>query len=320
MSKKYNIVHISTSPVVGQPGKVVKMLSLSGHNAVHIALNDYQGPLANKFLDNSILYTKENSSFIAQRISEAEIIHIQNLLPNAWAQKLLSYNPKAHYVYQAHSPLREGPLHFSRNDSFGINFSAKLIMALAQPRMHPDSIPVPTITIEPICVHPIESSDMVRVLYSPTHKHKGRWNGKYTEGLVETLTALDEENRIKAIFITDPITPSALFELRKTCHISIDEISSGGFHQVSLEGLCAGNVVINNADFFSRAMFAQFCDKILPPFITANQFNIYDVLCDLISNKQKLREQQLASHEFAKNHMHPLKLVTYYEDIYDSLF
>jgi hypothetical protein len=107
--------------------------------------------------------------------------------------------------------------------------------------------------------------------------------------------------------------------VRRTCHVTIDEIATGGFHMVSLEGLCAGNVVINRADYFGKATFSTFCSGEMPPFTYADDSCIREVLLLLVEDVDETARLQMASHDYFRCHCDPLKLVEVFDAAYQSI-
>ncbi len=318
----YNIFHISATPLVGAPGKIAYAQRSIGHYSTHLALNDYpqKGPLHAKFMANSILRTEFTQNVINELISQADIIHIHNDIPSEWAEKLVSQNSRAMYVYHVHSPLREGPLYVPRADKLGIDFSLRLAVGQYQPRHYPTYIPAPNLVLEPPSVRFRQPGEKLRVLFSPTHAQVGRWNNKHSDELSAVIEGLEKVGKIELVPFKGGVDPGTLFSVRRACHVSIDEIATGGFHQVSLEGLCAGNVVINRADYFSKAFFSQFCEGVTPPFMYADGTTIADCLYELAMDATLTVESQRRSFEFSKKYMSPTRFAKIYDDIYKSAF
>lgn len=105
-------------------------------------------------------------------------------------------------------------------------------------------------------------------------------------------------------------------DIRRRCHVSIDEIATGGFHMVSLEGMCAGNIVINRADYFSRATFAGFCGGELPPFVYADDDSIADVLLQFADDCSLTAVKQAESYKYFIRHCEPARLVEIFDAAY----
>lgn len=319
------VLHLSPTPLVAAPGKLSRALRQAGHDSLCVALNDYpkNGALSGKFIDDVTLLA-EASDEVKEMVDgfarSADVIHVHNDLPASTVQWLRELSPRAHFVYQVHSPLREGPLYFERAPALGLPISRHLVVGQYQPRHYPDYRPVPNLVLDAPFLSPRREGERLRVLFSPTHSRTGRWNAKYSERLEKVLRTLHALNRVDIVWPTSPLSPSTLMALRRTCHVSIDEIMTGAFHQVSIEGLCAGNVVINRADFFSKSMMAN-CARApgLPPFVYADETTIEDVLVDLALSPQRTAELQTASFRYFDAHLRSDQLVNRFVDIYETL-
>lgn len=320
-----NIVHISKTPLVGAPSKLAKALSMLGHNAISIALNDYpsKGSLFGMFTESSLVWDesqKDILNLINRVVVEADIIHVHNDIPDEKVDWLLKNAPNAHYVYQVHSPLREGPLYVDRADDIDLPFEAKLVVGQYQPRHYPDYIPVPNIVLDAPSIRRLQDNEKLRIIFSPTHSRNGRWNAKYSEQLEKAIASLVQIGLVEIVYPQTPVHPFALMAMRRTCHITIDEIMTGAFHQVSIEGMCAGNVVINRADWFSNSMMANTNNSgEFPPFVYADESNIADVLMEIADSPDKVRSIQDATNKYYLQNMSPMALVKKFEDIYAKL-
>lgn len=313
-----NIVHITPTPLVGAPGKISWSQKMVGHHSIAVAFNDYpqNGPLAKKFLDKTLVIDDFTKTYVEDRIKEADIIHVHNFLPVGRADWLKNLNQSAKYVYQAHSPLREGPLYLSRSDIGDIEYDVKLAVGQYHGRHYQDFIQVPNITLSPPSVVLRGDNELLRVMFSPTHKQPGRWNSKHSDVLLDVLEKLRQIGKIELIFPSQPVSPETLMDVRRNCHVSIDEIATGAFHMVSLEGMCAGNIVVNRADFFAKAAFAGFCDGVMPPFEYCDDGNIADTLLSYANSAKLTRTKQLETINFYKAYCAPTRLVEFINATY----
>lgn len=306
-----NIVHISPTPLVGSPGKIAWAQKNSGHQSIAVALNDYPqaGPLSKKFLDRTLTIDAFTKDYIENEIAKADILHIHNYLPSGKADWLKNLNQSAKYVYHVHSPLREGPLYTSRAEVDDIDFDVRLVVGQHWGRFYPDYVPVPNIILSPSTIRLRNYGEKLRVMFSPTHKHPGRWTSKHSDALTSVLSDLERLGKIEVISPQIPVLPETLMDVRRSCHVTIDEITTGGFHMVSLEGMCAGNIVINRADYFSKATFASFCQGEMPPFQYADDSCIADVLFSYANDVDLTNFKQLEAYNYYRKNCCPTKLV-----------
>ncbi|HBX14361.1 MAG TPA: hypothetical protein DEF92_16500 [Leclercia adecarboxylata] len=314
-----NIVHISKTPLAGSPGRLSDETNkINEISSLAFIEKDYPGELSGKFIYNSILLDCLSSwNLLKHSIKFADIIHIHNDISMECLHIILNQNPTSKFVYHVHSPLREGPLFFEVYKTLGIDFYKKIVVGQYHPRHYPDFIPLLNIVPFKTNSNVKDINDKIRILFSPSHTRMGgRWNDKVSIELDRTLKLLDKDKRFE-IITPNKISPSALFELRRTCNITIDEITTGSYHQISLEGLAAGNVVINNSDFFSNIFLETLSNSSEHvPFIRMNNKNVSRKLPELLSAPEEIYHIQKQSLKFYKKNLSPQKTASRLIDIY----
>jgi hypothetical protein len=317
-----SVVHLSPTPLVGAPSRLAAAQRAKGLRAECVVLADYPKNLAGKFVDGAILWFSGDVAVgLAERlISNAQIIHIHNDLPLDLAKRFLRMAPDAKWVYHVHSPLREGPLFTRRDLQLPFRFSAKLVVAQYQPRLYPDFLPVPNLVDAlPNCAERA-MGETLRVLFSPTHGRGGRWNDKGSAATLETLHSLSKAGSIELVIPQDPLSPGCLMALRRNTHVSIDEVMTGAFHLISLEGLCAGNVVLNGADFLcNMALMSSIGADESAPFRRVGQHDLRENLLELACDPELTATLQRTGKEYFERWLLPLRLVDRYLSIYERV-
>lgn len=317
-----SVVHLSPTPLVGAPSRLAAAQRAAGLRAECIVLADYPKKLAGKFVDDAILWFSGDVAVgLAERlISNAEIIHIHNDLPLDLARRFLDMAPDAKWVYHVHSPLREGPLFTRRDFELPFVFSAKLVVAQYQPRVYPDFLPVPNLVDALPNCNERAIGETLRVLFSPTHVRGGRWNDKGSNATLEILQSLAKAGSIELVIPSDPLSPGCLMALRRSTHVSIDEVMTGAFHLVSLESLCAGNAVLNGADFLSNmALMSSIGADEPAPFRRVGLHDLRENLLELASNPELTAALQRAAKEYFERWLLPSRLVDRYLSIYERV-
>ncbi|EOW9316330.1 hypothetical protein [Vibrio cholerae] len=316
------ILHLSKTPLVGAPGKISKFSrEVMGIDSIHFCETDYPGDLKGIFLVESICIGNDSEITYAliKRIKKASIIHVHNEISPQLTLLIKKHaNKNVNYIYHVHSPVKEGPNFIEKITGIGIDFVKKLCVAQYHPRLYADYIPVPNIIDFQPSVNLLGNDEIPRVIFSPAHKRTGgRWNDKVSPKLTKVLHFLNEMKHIDLV-IPGKVTPSTLYEIRKSCHITVDEIVTGGFHQLSLEGLAAGNVVINNSDFISN-FYLEALSKgnQKSPFYTMNEENCYEKLITLLENKDMIREYQQKSYNFFTENLNKSRMLEIYRGVYD---
>jgi len=319
--KKFKVLHISPTPLVDAPRKINDTLNLySKYDSSIFIFKDYPGKLKGKFSTNVLIYDI-SKEVILSLLADADIIHIHNFLTIEQENIVLRYSKSdVIFVYQAHSPLREGPLFVNYADNSRIDYDKKCVIAQYHPRLYQDYVLVPNIILQIPTISLINDADTPKVLFSPTHKRVGgRWNDKASSELDVALNALEALGLIELV-VAEGYTPHELYQLRKRCHISIDEIVTGAYHQVSLESMCAGNVTINNADIFSKLMLKTIIGKdVKVPFLNMNEFTIKEKLLSIVKDKKLIRKFQQDSYNFHIQYLQPEILIEHYINIYTEV-
>jgi glycosyltransferase involved in cell wall biosynthesis len=314
------VVHVSATPLVAAPAKIAAAYSRIGAPALALAHGDYPGALADLFSHGYVFWkdsTAVQRSAALARLARADVVHVHNDLPPEFAETVLRASEQATFVYHVHSPQREGPLYVDRSETLGFPFAAKLVVGQVWPRLWPDHRPVPNIVDAAPSVSERRRGERLRVLYSPSHSRDGRWGGKRSDALDDALAGLARAGLIEAVIPEKPMAPHLLLELRRHCHVTVDEIVTGGHHQVSLEGLCCGNAVVTGADFFSKAMACAATGAAEPPpFVHADPSTVADVLAELARDPERTAVLQRQSYEYFRRWLSPDQLATRYLDVY----
>jgi hypothetical protein len=311
-----HVLHISSSPLVGAPLRIAKALNMHSSYCTSSAwcYKDYSGSKKGVFASHVYNRFKNKSSFEAAW-EKADIIHVHNALPRKWQDKCRKVVGKK-LVYQVHSPIGERPLYQPLSlRELDLPFSAYLVVAQYQPRFYPDYQLVPNIVpFETMSIPHIIHQKPV-ILFTPTHRVTGRWVGKSSETFEKNLSSLKDLAHIQ--FYTG-LSPKDLWQKRLQAHITIDEVITGGFHQVSLEGLAAGHGVVNNADEFATSSFTHIFGE-APPFIRANEHNLCDVLMPYLKSPDLLADTQQKSHAYFRQHLHPSRTIQIFERLYSRI-
>jgi hypothetical protein len=309
--------------LVGAPAKIAH--ALEQHTRCRAAViigQDYPAPLAGLFLDHAVVYAKSEPTraVCADLLGRADIVHVHNdLTPELFQLVRESSRGDCCFIYHAHSPLREGPLYFDRTEVMGFPWRAKLTIPHYPQRFFQDYRIVPNVTIFASSCAPLGPRERVRVLFSPAHRRTGnRWGDKVSPELDRALDVVRSLSNVEVLEVGG-LPPTTLMALRRTTHITIDEIATGAFHQISLEGLCAGNVVINGADDFALASLAMACGTPdPPPFQRMTASNVAPRLLDLVRDRERIREIQVASHRYFDEHLSASRLAPIFATIYEE--
>ena len=316
-------LQISKTPLVAAPSRIAgSLVKYTDWDSLHFYEQDYPGDLKKSFVADAVsvdLKNKHSLEVFADYAIGADIIHVHNMISKDLAEWLKKNVSSAKFIYHVHSPVREGPLYLDKWREIALDFDSFFVVAQFHPRMYPQFVPMPNIVPwEPVAS--ISGSDELSILYSPSHRRSGRWNTKVSSELDRALELSKRKEHVKVISLDKPILPKDLYMLRKHSSITIDEISTGGFHMVSLEGLMCGNVVINGADEFSIASFRGSTEsQERPPFVFATPKTIEQDLMSLIDDRELLTKTQMASSNYASTVLRADKLIRRYVRAYEEI-
>lgn len=325
--KSIKVTHISKTPLVGAPGTLSKYLNtFENIESRHFCLQEYPEALRGFFTKNSVILNFKNEILKRVFIDElrsSDIIHIHNDLTEEAIPLLLENTIGKKFIYQTHSPFREPPLFCYKGEALPFNFDKKLVVAQVHPRLYPDYEFVPNvIDFTPNKNLQKSIKRQLRILFSPSHKRTAGviFSTKFSKNIVSTLEKLNKRTDFEVISTDKPINPEQLKLIRYNSDISIDEIATGGFHQVSYEALACGSIAVNNADIFSRICFAESIKAPeLPPFYRCNDNDIYEKLELLSEDRELLFKLQKKSVDYFTKYMMPKRLASMFINKYEEI-
>ena len=318
------VLQLSKTPLVGAPGRLNGALNLFTQiTSSWVVCEDYPAPLSGLFIADALNLSDGSAmrELSSRSLVEADVIHIHNdVSPQLIDLIRDTARVDCRFVWHAHSPLREGPLFIDRSETLGLPWAAKVTIPHYPPRSFPGHEMLPDIVLgQPSC-SPLETEAPVRVLFSPTHGRKGlRWGDKVCENLHKTLSWLRLSRSAEVIEVRG-VSPQSLLALRRTTQITIDEVVTGAFHQVSLEGLMCGNCVANAADYFTLTAFQMAVGaKSPPPFVKMTREDVAEQLPRLVKARDRIRSVQEEGREYFTEYLTAERLVQRYVNLYERV-
>ena len=315
-----NVVHLSKTPLASSPGRMSFYLNQIGVNSVHFFEQDYPGALKGKMTMRSFHLDSSPSSdeMLEYYLSKADVVHVHNHISSPLVVHVNKYFEGSKLVFHAHSPLREGPLFTNVSGQMDLSFTDFYVVAQYQPRHYQNYTPVCNIVPEAPCVSEVDSP--LKILYTPAHNRPGgRWNPKGSSKLTAAMDYFSAQNKIE-LKSPPKLSESQLLGYRSLCDVTVDEIITGSYHQISLEGLSAGNIVINNADFFSIEMLKMAARaKEAPPFLLTSEDNIGNKLEQLVKiPAEELLLKKQESRDYFDRYLQPERLAKILVENYES--
>jgi len=317
-----NVVHLSKTPLASSPGRISFYLNQIGVNSAHFFEQDYPGDLKGKMTMRSYHLDGSESSLelLEYHLSKANIVHIHNHISSALVTQVNKFFEGGKLIFHAHSPLREGPLFTNVSNQMDLKFTDFYVVAQYQPRHYQDYTPVCNIVPEIKYFRNVGVEGKIKVLYTPAHNRSGgRWNPKGSTKLSSALDYLSAQDKIE-LKSPPKLNELQLLSYRQLCDVTIDEIVTGSYHQISLEGMSAGNVVINNADFFSVEMLRMAVKaNEAPPFFTMSNDDVGLKLEQLIGlSSEELLDYKYKSKEYFDKYLKPERLASLLVENYES--
>lgn len=333
MSKK-RVLHISNSALSGAPGNLSRSLNkFSEFKSSSIVTGNPRIELQVRRQSRDSLFLgdlQEDSpgvNILRSLLLQSNIVHVHNSISSEALQVIydLGVESKAKFIYQIHSPIGEPPFWSNMDTYIPLNFSARLAVAHAHPRMFQDFQIVPNIVFPPSWTSETDVWNSNKKLgatpvvsFAPSTRSAHRWSNKGVDQVVEIMHELESQGRITANIIEGFGSKEAR-TLMHGSDVIIDEVTTGGFHNVSVEGLSMGAAVINGADFLSQLVAKIAYGSVEPPpFISANSYDLYSKVESLIADPVRLTETKESSRAYYKGFMHPELTVQNYVKIYES--
>ncbi len=323
MDRKIRVVHIAHTFKGGAPFKLNSWLNSSAVDSKIIWLG--RQDLIPFWSPNILIFDGGDPAkklSVDRVLEDCDFIHVHNFIPKEQLPyfKSLFYNKK--YIYHFHSPRFEKPVLYDLDQqSYEMNAVKRLLVGNFHKRMYKDVKLMPNVVPANLSPHRRKkNNNIIKILFSPSSQKIGaRWSSKYDEEILAIINDIGKLPCVE-IFSIENMTQDQLAILRSCSDITIDEILTGGFHQVSIEGLAQGNVVMNSADHLSLEYFKEgYGTEEEAPFDIVSKKNIVQKIQYYIENRDELYEKQVRNQEFFEQYLNPNKVIKMYIDLYKSL-
>ena len=212
----------------------------------------------------------------------------------------------------------------------------QLVLAQYHERYYPKARVVPNIIpIHSNAYAPAENADIktLNIAYSPTTRtsawyprytdHKTRWD---TKGYPETIAALERfKHRMGEIcpvevMLLENLPVESCLAQRSACDISIDELITGSYHQVSLESLAQGLVTCAYLDERTQSILKELTGAHELPWVNTQLENLEVYLESFARDSRLLKSLKANSRQWVKQYYDDKNLVKHYVRAYEDLF
>jgi len=298
------VLHVATTPLAGSPIRMCRLLDDGDYfSALPMCRkNAYED---GRSFDYDIVYEplKANDSdhtYMRSLIEECDILHFHNEAYQYRFGVFADIPPHKPVCVQWHS----GPdeiahrLGLSIVDAMNYNAIPTLVVAQKQSRFYPHAIPVPNVVdIRLPEYQALERDDgVIRICYSPAGDaapYEKLCRDKGMNSIISALHVIGKRYPKKvSIHILQGIPLDQCIQVKQKCHISIDDIKSGGYHMVSLEGFAHGSVTIANPDAAMKEFLSEYTGSPVDelPWFEASEENIVERLSELIEDVDAVYE------------------------------
>lgn len=303
-----NILLVSETPVAGTVCRFSQALSDSNsvRESFPFVLRNYKnspfdlpyGQMSSYHNWANILgeYARNADHVIFHNCTEQSIL---NIVKNS-ARSGTSLN------YHLHSPPFEPPL-FTYDIITNNDFDNVFSVAQGYARFYDNSIPIANI-IPDIKVFNRKSRRSA-VVVGHLRTTSARWSKKIPQNLVQDLEKLLNEDKVEVctipkLFGCDTVPYKTFSQALQNFNYVIDDICSGLFHQISLEGLKSGCIVFSAADSYSIDSFCLAAECPPPPFDFVNDmYDIHEKIRYYERNPFELEKIQLRNLKYANEYL-----------------
>lgn len=222
-----------------------------------------------------------------------------------------SAKPHATLNYHLHSPPFEPPL-FCYDIITENNFDNVFSVAQGYVRFFDKSIPIANIIPDIKIFNRKHRRSAVIIGHLRTTS--ARWSKKIPNDLIKDLEVLLNKSKVEIytipkLFGCDTVPYKTFSQALQNFDYVIDDICSGLFHQISLEGLKSGCIVFSAADECSINSFCQAADCPPPPFdIVSDIYDIHEKIRFYERNPSKLEFAQVRNLEYASKYLSERRL------------
>ena len=324
------IVHLSTSPLAGFPYRLSRALQAhTEHESRHVV--DYDG------------YGTRTFPLDLCKRRPADVGEIESVLSAADLYVLHSYfSPKKNrwdIDRRLNHPGRKVTAHYCvRQDRANLDlYNSRIpttVSAQYHARFFPNSVVAPNIMPirEPLYT-PVARAwppeVPLRVAFSPsTRADQGRgsvdpWTGKGDVPTKKILEQIKRQHPGKFEFtIIESVPLEECLRMRSLCHVSIDEVVTGSYHNVHLEGMSQGllSVVFTDPETLKAIEKVTGPEGVSePPWVITRIDGLQEALMSFLDGAGRLRERAEACRTWMETHWDDVKMAKIYSDFYDTI-
>jgi hypothetical protein len=263
------VLLVSETPVAGTVVRFAEALNASGKaSAVPFVLRAYKSCAFD--LPNGAMGSLPNwGELLCEEAAQADAIVLHNVTQQSTVDIVMSgRRADAPVAYHLHSPPFEPPL-YAAGVIEGNTFDQLYCVAQGYHRFYAGAAPIANIIPDPLLFASAQRRNAVFVGHLRTTN--ARWSRKVPQGFARTLAdALAADAvpvfGIEKLFGSESVPYRTFTQALQGFNFVVDDVCSGLFHQISLEGLKSGCIVFSAADEASLESFCEAAECPVPPF------------------------------------------------------
>lgn len=331
MQDKKNVLHLAKTSLAGAPIRIVEALNkYTNYNArlatyLPITLSDGQY----MFKEDITWQNPNQRSEILELVKNADIIHMHHYMNTDLSNpfmidlnKVTKPNCKfLRHFHSSHDYISKTEIRFE--DNYQKDKLPKVVIPHYPERTFLNLDIVPNIIpINESLYTPYETNNTkLKIVFSASNKasrKSDRWATKGYPEVSDLLRQLSLKYNFEYIEINN-ITFAEAMKIKQQADIVIGDVVTGSYHLTELEALSQGKPTITYLDGRSVMTFMNTFKTQDIPFINANIDSLEQVISDLISDRELLKQIGKFSRAWIEKYYDDSILINKFVEIYDNI-
>ncbi len=331
--KMINVLHLSTTPLVGAPGNQCRALNESGlARARWAVLDDSVGQYKAMAFDLDLTWARNRDEIVALA-QVCDVLHLHNFIDlQTQAFEPLDFGAfRARgkpMVRQFHSqPGFVAKVMSQSEEAIQACPIPKLVIAQYPERGYPTAALVRNLVYVPPRVAQAGADNRpVRVGYAPSRfnsAHTSRWD---TKGYPETLAVLRRLKKLAArrglaveLDVIEHASHAECLRRKALCDLFVDDLATGSYHLNTLEALAMGVPCATFLDGRIRRVLREVTGGAELPVLDVGLEDAADVMAELCARPETLRAMGHAARNWMDQHWAPFDVAAELSHLYQQV-
>lgn len=331
MQDKKNVLHLAKTSLAGAPIRIVEALNkytnYSARLATYLPITLPNGEYM--FREDITWQNPKQRSELLELAKNADIIHMHHYMNTDLTNPfMIDFNKITkptckilRHFHSSHSYIAKTEIRFE--DNYQKDNLPKVVIPHYPERtfMNLDIVPNIIPIKEPLYMPCETNNTKLKIVYSASNKasrKSDRWATKGYPEVSAVLKQLSEKYDFEYIEINN-LTFTKAMEIKKQADIVIGDVVTGSYHLTELEALSQGKPTITYLDGRSVMTFMNTFKTQDIPFINANIDSLEQVISDLISDREFLKQIGKFSRAWIEKYYDDSVLINKFVEIYDKI-